>query len=1677
MRILSTHELTPRRTFPHIGRASMQTRSHLLAAGLVAALALSCAVQADAAPAVRHATQAASSTAAAIPTSITITLQPELARYGTPLAIAAKLFANGTPVSGPHGPINWFLDGAAVGNTPIIGSTATLIENSLALGDHVVRAVFAGDTSLAASADSIEFIVNPTATTITITPSQSPVVGKDVILNFQVLPPDATGSLNIGVANPRFVPLNSSGSAAVAYHSPSFGKRGIVANYPGDATHAPAAAAIDLVFGLGTPTLTLRSSVTPAPRGQSVTLTAAMNPDSLPGTIHFFDQDGAIGDATLVHGIASINYPVPFTGPRLLRAVFQSDTNSVWQGSTALLTLPVTLPRPTGLALVSSANPLLLGETTRLTATITPSNVSGSVRFLGDGTELATVAVSNGIAIFDYRPTACCSHGIVASYSGDSTFSGSGASLTQLTVQPASVTILLTTDPARPEYGTPLTIRATLLTGGVPVPGMRGVTNWLMDGVAAGSTPIVNGLATLRADSLPIAGHTVQANFPGDSLLAAASQTLVFTQHAIATHITITPAQSPVLGRDVSLRFQVSPAGVTGTLDINVANPVRVPLGPDGSVTISYHAPVLGTRGITAQYSGDATHESSVASLDLEFRGAITSLSLSSSASPAPRGRPVLLSATISPPGVTGFIHFFDADVALADAPLVGGVATLSYNVPYSGTRPLRATFDPDSLWQGASAQLTLPIVPPAASTVQLTADANPVLLGALTHLSAAMTPATASGSVDFFSDHQLIATNAIVAGVARCDYRPLTCCSHNLEAVFSGDSALAAASAQLTLVTIDAGVVSIVMSSTPALPEIGTPLTIRAALRSHDTPVPGSHGNMTWTLDGVSAGATPITDGVATLLLSNLALGNHEVVAEFPGDAQLVPAVQSLAFIQNGIITHLTITPTLLQGAGNFSLRFQLFPIGTTGTIDVNIENPRTIALGPDGSATRTYHAPTIGVRGIIANYAGDATHEPCAAGVNVFSTGPATTLALSSSANPAPRGRPVTLTAAITPSYVTGLVHFADQDRSIGDAPLVNGIATLPYNAPYTGPRLIRATFDSDSIWTGSSAQLSLPLTPAPPSSIALTTSKHPAAVGDTVVLTASLNPLSATGSVQFSEDGNPLGSALLISGTARINYFPRSCCSHDIAASYAGDSSLTGSVAHITQSILDTRRASNVALVSSQNPAPLGTSVRLTATITPSNATGNVIFREDGRTLGSSRVVARVAEIDYLASTCCSHEITATYSGDTLTAPSVASFTQVLIGFSTTTLSLGTDINPVARGQSILLTARITPVQAPGSIRFYAGATELPAAPLINGVASMGYQVPANLGLDVPTISFRALYDGTSAYSNSSASFDETIRPGQPAGVTITSNSNPSTIHEWITLTATIDPPPSNGSVSFYEGNRPLGFGTVTNGAASVMTNALAIGAHSIVAQFNGGGGYLPTNSAPYLQVVNGFNDPRMVMTSPAAGEELQVGAPATIRWTVIGDTPVDKVWIWVSRQLAPPIWIPIAIDVPNSGSYTWTVEGPGTNSGATRNFSCRVSVMDMSGNMGATTSGAFAITDPATSSPGGVAAGESLLTFSGIPASFAIVRTWPNPAPGSVNVDFTVPYAAPVRLSILDLQGREVAVLADGLQSAGTHRARWNGLVDGRRAGAGLYFVRYRVPGKVLASRISVLGRSE
>ncbi len=114
--------------------------------------------------------------------------------------------------------------------------------------------------------------------------------------------------------------------------------------------------------------------------------------------------------------------------------------------------------------------------------------------------------------------------------------------------------------------------------------------------------------------------------------------------------------------------------------------------------------------------------------------------------------------------------------------------------------------------------------------------------------------------------------------------------------------------------------------------------------------------------------------------------------------------------------------------------------------------------------------------------------------------------------------------------------------------------------------------------------------------------------------------------------------------------------------------------------------------------------------------------------------------------------------------------------------------------------------------------------------------------------------------------------------------------------------------------------------------------------------------------------------------------------------------------------------------------------------------------------------------ATRGDGGVVTFGSLSVLAG-PAvgAFTLGPVAPSPSRGMVQVEFEVPREATVRLSVLDLQGRHVAVLVEGMHRPGRYLTTWDGTADGSRAPAGLYFfVRYTAPGTSAMRRV-VLAR--
>lgn len=80
---------------------------------------------------------------------------------------------------------------------------------------------------------------------------------------------------------------------------------------------------------------------------------------------------------------------------------------------------------------------------------------------------------------------------------------------------------------------------------------------------------------------------------------------------------------------------------------------------------------------------------------------------------------------------------------------------------------------------------------------------------------------------------------------------------------------------------------------------------------------------------------------------------------------------------------------------------------------------------------------------------------------------------------------------------------------------------------------------------------------------------------------------------------------------------------------------------------------------------------------------------------------------------------------------------------------------------------------------------------------------------------------------------------------------------------------------------------------------------------------------------------------------------------------------------------------------------------------------------------------------------------------LPAGFGLTRAYPNPFNSSLTIEYGLPAAGAVDLSVFDLAGRRLQTLQSGAAAAGQHLLNWSP----QGIGAGVYLIRLEAAGKV------------
>jgi hypothetical protein len=601
------------------------------------------------------------------------------------------------------------------------------------------------------------------------------------------------------------------------------------------------------------------------------------------------------------------------------------------------------------------------------------------------------------------------------------------------------------------------------------------------------------------------------------------------------------------------------------------------------------------------------------------------------------------------------------------------------------------------------------------------------------------------------------------------------------------------------------------------------------------------------------------------------------------------------------------TVSPSTAAGTVNFT-------IGTTPT---TITGCGAVAVS-SGTATCLAGALPLGANSLKVAFtpttpASYAASTSAAATVTVSQATTTTTLAVGLTSAPATAittaayGASVTLTATVSPAVAAGTVQFKIGTAALGSPVAVSsGTASVSTTALALGSNSLTAVFTpttsaDDTASTSAAKTVTVSQATTTTSMIAALTSAPSVAVtsapsGASVTLTATVSPAAAAGTVQFKLGGVALGSPVAVSSgiasmaTSALPIGANSLTAVFTPTTAANDTASTSN----TVSLSVAKAATTTALVISAGPHYYGSSLTVTANVTPSTATGSVTFYDNGTSLGNPVSLASgSATISLSALAVGAHVFTATYGGDTGDATSSASSASTPVASTTTHVSVAASVSTTLPGSSFSLTATVTPAVgsatiSAGSVSFYDSSVLLGTVAVSAGTATFTVPTTLAVGKHYLIASYGGVYNGTGT-----AQFASSL--SSSALVTISTSQT-------ITFTAPSTATYGNSPVSLSASSTSLLPVTFTaSGVCSVSGSSLSFtgaGICTVTASQAGGSGYTAATPVPQTVTVSKASL-TITASSPAsitygtavpavtAGFSAFVGADT--KWTALSTQP--------------------------------------------------------------------------------------------------------------------------------------------------------------------------------------------
>lgn len=661
---------------------------------------------------------------------------------------------------------------------------------------------------------------------------------------------------------------------------------------------------------------------------------------------------------------------------------------------------------------------------------------------------------------------------------------------------------------------------------------------------------------------------------------------------------------------------------------------------------------------------------------------------------------------------------------------------------------------------------------------------------------------------------------------------------SHNLQATYAGDTNYQTSTSQVVTVNAANNTPLVTLSVSPVQTSYNpsTTLTFTAVVTSQDggaTPA----GTVTFTdqSTGQTLGGGPVTlnaGSASVVVKGSLPLNGNSIVAQYtPGSGSAYVSASSQVLTVN--IQKSTTTTTVTSANNNpipgtaFNVTATIAvgtpPAGTadpTGQIQLTLDGQNYAAAQASTTAgvTSAMFSVTIsssGAHNLQAIYAGDGNFQTSTS-QSVTVNGANETAGVTLAVAPVQAGNvynpsaTLTFTATVASQtngpVPTGTVNFFDQatgkNLNAGPVALTAGVATVVVNGglPVNGNSIIaQYTPATGSPYSATNSQaLTVNIQPSSTVTTVKPSTTTPA-VGTPFPVTATVTigtppagTANPTGQIELTLDGqNYAAAAVATAGgvtSASFNVTVPTTGVHNLQAIYAGDTNYQTSTSTSVAVNGGAQTGTNATVTSlTANPPTFtaGTPETFTAVITAAAGatatapiTGSVTFLDGTTQLGTATVTNDSATISNVSLTGTTHSITAVYSGDANWAGSTSNALTLKGGTAPVTVVL--TANPAAPnpGQSVTLTATVTPNATPpstgeqnptGNVIFYNGTTPLATVALTPAQGDASSASFAITALSAGQASLTAVYVGDQTFASATSNAisltlqDFTITPG--------------------------------------------------------------------------------------------------------------------------------------------------------------------------------------------------------------------------------------------------------------------------------------------------------------------------